>query len=303
MVLSRVIRPLRCRCCHARPRRFFNSSTGAGLATSVSRMQRPGAGGSDADVLLVGVGAAPQRVQFEAHITALLRDAAPSHVVLEMPAEAGGRPVQPDSSLLLRGVDQIIEQVVRQATFGLGSVPEGAGMDSYRALFWALGLTPQEEIAAVQQVALRIGLPPVQADAATDRVMATLRDALSFSELQNMLKAAASPQGQELQRLNQTLAAMLPRHAVREDAENFGAFLEAARPLQARRTVTALVDALSQIAPAVTRIVIDARAEMIASKLLALDGSTVAVVGLAQMDKIEAHFQEAGGLVNKDGEG
>jgi hypothetical protein len=269
-------------------------------------MQRPGGAGSDAtDVVLVGVGAAPQREEFEAHVTDLLLDAAPSHVVLEMPAEptGGGSPAQPDSSLLLREVDQIIEQVVRQATFGLGSVPEGAGMGSYRALFWALGLTPQEEMAAVQRVVMRLGMPLVQADAATDRVMAALRDALSFNELQSMLKAAATPQGLELMRLNQSLAATLPPHAVQEDENSFGAFLEAARPLQARGTVTALVDALSHIAPAMTRVVIDARAEILGSRLLALEGTTVAIVGLAQMDKVEAHFQEAGGQVSNDGQG
>ena len=52
-----------------------------------------------------------------------------------------------------------------------------------------------------------------------------------------------------------------------------------------------------------TRVVIDARAEIIGSRLLALEGTTVAVVGLAQMDKIEAHFLEAGGLVSNDGQG
>ena len=234
MVLPRLVRPLKCSWRHLRPRRRFSSSTSAGLAISISRMQRPGGAGSDANVLLVGVGAA-QRVQFEAHITALLLDAAPSHVVLEMSAENGanGSPAQPGSSLLLRQVDQIIEQVVRQATFGLGSVPDGAGMDSYRALFWALGLTPQEEMATVQQVVMSLGMPLVQADAATDRVMAALRDALSFSELQSMLKAAATPQGRELQRLNQSLPPR-SRHALLKETRTASA-LSSKRRVHCRR--------------------------------------------------------------------
>lgn len=279
--------------CQCRLRHFSSSDA---PAISSSWVQRPGS--SRDDVLLVGVGAEPRRQQFEEHVTSLLLDVAPTHVVLELSPEVAqdGSTRKVDSSLLLREVDKIIEQVVRQATFGFGSVPEGAGMDSYRALFWALGLTPQEEMAMVQQIAVDLRLPLVQADATTDSVMSALRDTLNFSELQSMLQAASTSQGQELLRLNQALRVALPKSA--DDEDSVRTFLEAIRPLQERGTITTLVDALGQIAPAMSRVVIDARAAILGSRLLELDGTTVAVVGLAQMDGVETYLQGAGANVS-----
>lgn len=258
-------------------------------------------------MLLLGVGAAPQPEEFEAEVAALLRDAAAhvggtAHVVLELPPLQEGEAVgdsEADPTLLLREVDQIIEQVVRKATFGFGSVPDGAGMRSYAGLFWALGLTPQAEMAAAREAARGLGLPLVRADSPMNGTLGLLRDALSFSELQSMLEAAATPQGQELQQLNRSLAAALPTATGSNHSES-DAFLKMARPLQERAAVTALISALGEVAPAMKRVVIDARGAVMGTRLLELEGPTIAAVGLAQMDGIEKLFEEAGGRVERD---
>ena len=286
LLVRRVAGPTsqRCRC----------TSTATGAA-SVSRLRRPG--GSSDEVLLVGVGAAAHPQLWQAEVTALLRDAEPNHVVLQLapgqPAADGGD----GSETLLRDVDAIIEQVIKKGTFGLGSLPPGAGMRAYTALFWVLGLSPQREMAGVREAAAALELPLVRGDAPTAATMAALGEALTMNELQSMLKAADSAEGRELLKLNQSLAAALPTPPAMETDASVAAFLQMIGPLQKRPTITALTTALKKVAPKLATVVIDARDHVMVSRLLELEGPTVAVVGLAHMDGMEKLFEEAGGKV------
>ena len=229
-------------------------------------------------MLLVGVGAELCSGSFEAQVSAIIEEANPSQVAVELTTG------EPD--LLLRGVDELVERAVSRATFGFGSVPDEARLHNYSPLFWALGLCPQREMATAASAAAALNLPVAHVDTPMSITLAALEEALSISELTNMQGAADSAEGVALDRLAASLA-----------AADGGLEPAVCAALRQRDQARQCVEQLRTVAPAMAGVVIDARNQALSEQLLALEGSTVAVVGVARMDGVEECLRRAGAQV------
>jgi pheromone shutdown protein TraB len=152
----------------------------------------------------------------------------------------------------------------------------------------------------------RLQVPVVYGDRDADVTMAALKSAMNMAEMLHMMTAAMGTEGKEIAKLNMQLL-------------DSGDIAKAAEVMKNRSTVSELVGLMRRSAPALVtspqglenagrrggtdthgcrcslqvRVMLDERDALMAQRLLELEETTVAVVGIAHMDGIEKNFLSA----------
>lgn len=151
-----------------------------------------------------------------------------------------------------------------------------AAAGAYRVLRLS-GLEPGAEFVRAEEEAHKLGARVELIDRDVTETFGRLRDAVSLADVLKLVTdpaAASAPVPPDL--------AELLRGA--EDGRDLEAAVER---LKDRRKVRALVSFCRSVLPGAVRVMLDERDEYMASRLASLDGSVVAIVGLAHMDGIE----------------